>query len=92
MGKCGRFIKITRLYPARSLLHLYRDCSLGDSDLDLSLDLAWWTSDNSNLLKEALTGAGFTRLHTFGHLGETGYEESYTKSEVKVILSASNYF
>ena len=67
------------------MLNLYRDCSLGDSDLDLSLDLTWWTPDNSLLLKEALIEAGFTRLHTFGKLGEAGYEESYTKTEIKVI-------
>ena len=81
----GSYTRLLHSLSPRSLLNLYRDCSLGDSDLDLSLDLTWWTPDNSLLLKEALIEAGFTRLHTFGKLGEAGYEESYTKTEVKVI-------
>ena len=80
----GSFTRLLHSLSPRSLLNLYRDCSLGDSDLDLSLDLTWWTPDNSLLLNEALIGAGFTRLQTFGKLGEAGYEESYTKTEIKV--------
>ena len=69
-----------------SLLHLYRDCGLGQSDLDLVLDLAWWNKNNSRALQEALAAQGFTRSLVFGQLEEVGYEESYTKDGIKVII------
>ena len=68
-----------------SLLYLYRDCGLGQSDLDLVLDLAWWNKTNSRDLQEALAAQGFTRSLVFGQLEEVGYEESYTKHDIKVI-------
>ena len=68
-----------------SLLHLYRDCGLGQSDLDLVLDLAWWTETNSRDLQEELAAQGFTRSIVLGQLEEVGYEESYTKDDIKVI-------
>ena len=70
-----------------SLLHLYRDCGLGQSDLDLVLDLAWWTEANSRDLQEELAAQGFTRSIVLGQLEEVGYEESYTKDDIKVIIS-----
>ena len=69
-----------------SLLYLYRDCGLGQSDLDLVLDLAWWNKNNSRALQEALAAQGFSRSLVFGQLEEVGYEESYTKHDIKVII------
>ena len=69
-----------------SLLHLYRDCGLGQSDLDLVLDLAWWNKNHSQHLQQELSALGFTRSLVFGQLEEVGYEESYTKDDIKVII------
>ena len=69
-----------------SLLYLYRDCDLGQSDLDLVLGLAWWNKNNSRALQETLAAQGFTRILVLGQLEEVGYEESYTKNDIKVIL------
>ena len=70
-----------------SLLYLYRDCGLGQSDLDLVLDLAWWNSNNSQALQEALAAQGFTRSLVFGQVEEVGYEESYSRHDIKVNIS-----
>ena len=67
-----------------SLLYLYRDCGLGQSDLDLVLDLAWWNKTNSRHLQEELAALGFTRTLMFGQLEAVGYEESYTRHGIKV--------
>ena len=69
-----------------SLLYLYRDCGLGQSDLDLVLDLAWWNKTNSQALQETLAAQGFTRTLVFGQLEEVGYEESYSKDDIKVSI------
>ena len=69
-----------------SLLYLYRDCGLGQSDLDLVLDLSWWNKTNSQALQETLAAQGFTRTLVFGQLEEVGYEESHTKNDIKVII------
>ena len=69
-----------------SLLYLYRDCDLGQSDLDLVLDLTWWNKNNSLALQETLAAQGFTRILVLGQLEEVGYEESYTKNDIKVII------
>ena len=69
-----------------SLLYLYRDCGLGESDLDLVLDLAWWNKTNSQALQMALAAKGFSRPRVLGKLEEVGYEESYTKHSIKVII------
>ena len=73
-----------------SLLYLYRDCGLGQSDLDLVLDLAWWTEANSRDLQKELADQGFTRSLVFGQLEQVGYEESYTKDDIKVIHLSSD--
>ena len=70
-----------------SLLYLYRDCDLGQSDLDLVLDLAWWNKTNSQALQGELAALGFTRTLVFGQLEEVGYEESYTRHDIKVTSS-----
>ena len=70
-----------------SLLALYRDCDLGQSDLDLVVDLAWWNKNNSHHLQGELATLGFTRSLVFGQLEEVGYEESYTRHDIKVASS-----
>ena len=42
-----------------SLLHLYRNCSLGTSDIDFLIPLSWWDSNNSHLLRAALGKGSF---------------------------------
>ena len=41
-----------------SLLHLYRNCSLGGSDLDFVVQLHWWNKNNSWRLQSALLDQG----------------------------------
>eukprot|EP00092_Neocalanus_flemingeri_P054551 GFUD01064251.1.p1 GENE.GFUD01064251.1~~GFUD01064251.1.p1 ORF type:complete len:295 (-),score=74.58 GFUD01064251.1:3-812(-) len=72
-----------------SLLHLYRNCSVGLSDLDFSLDQAWW-EDNKEELKEELSIAGFKLTAVFGNMNMFGYEESWQKNGVKVDIFGSN--
>ena len=69
-----------------SLLYLYRDCGLGQSDLDLVLDLAWWNKTNSQALQMALAAKGFSRPRVMGKLEEVGYEESHSKDDIKVSI------
>ena len=71
---------------AGSLLYLYRDCGLGQADMDLDVDLSWWNKNNSLALQETLAAQGFTRILVLGQLEEVGYEESYTKNDIKVII------
>ena len=66
-----------------SLLQLYRNCSLGESDLDFLLPLSWWNSTNSQNLKAALGEANFQNKEVFGQLGHVGYEESWSREGVK---------
>ena len=73
-----------------SLLYLYKDCGLGDADLDLVVDLSWWNSTNGESLNQALISAGFQRIKVSGKLEELGYEESYLKNDIKVKLSGYN--
>ena len=67
-----------------SLLHLYRNCSLGQSDLDFLIPLSWWNRSNSQRLKAALEEGGFTNSVVFGELEQVGYEESWLRHDVKV--------
>ena len=66
-----------------SLLQLYRNCSLGDSDMDFLLPLSWWNTTNSLKLKAALEAANFQNALVFGQLERVGYEESWTRNGVK---------
>ena len=62
-----------------SLLQLYRNCSLGDSDMDFLLPLSWWNTHNSIKLKAALKKANFQNTAVFGQLGHVGYEEAWNR-------------
>ena len=66
-----------------SLLYLYRNCSLGESDMDFLLPLSWWNSANSQRLQTALEEANFEKTIVFGELEQVGYEESWSRDGVK---------
>ena len=66
-----------------SLLQLYRNCSLGESDMDFLIPLSWWNTPNSIKLKAALEVANFQKALVFGELEHVGYEESWTRNGVK---------
>ena len=72
-----------------SLLQLYRNCSLGESDMDFLLPLSWWNSTNSKQLRAALEEANFKNTIVFGELEHVGYEESWVRNGVKVDLFSS---
>ena len=67
-----------------SLLHLYRNCSLGGSDLDFVVQLDWWNKSNNQRLQVALQDEGFRRQEFFGQQERIGFEESWIRHEVKV--------
>ena len=72
-----------------SLLNLYRNCSIGNSDIDFSLELDWW-KDNKDVLDNALVGAGFSHILTFGSINDTwAYEEAWSKDGWKVDIFSS---
>ena len=66
-----------------SLLQLYRNCSLGESDLDFLVPLSWWNTANSQNLRAALEEANFENTKVFGQLGHVGYEEAWSREGVK---------
>jgi len=69
-----------------SLLHLYRNCSTGRSDLDFAIRLNWWRN-NSELLQKELEMTGFKRELSFGSLNlDWGYSEAWMKWDIKVDL------
>jgi hypothetical protein len=60
-----------------SLLMMFRNCGVGNSDIDFSLELGWW-KENKEVLDNALVGAGFSHTLTFGSINDTwGYEENW---------------
>ena len=71
-----------------SLLHLYRNCDVGLSDLDISLDQGWWET-NWKKVEKLLKDAGFGRTLVFGSFGSFGYEESWEKDGIKVDIFGS---
>ena len=78
-----------------SLLHLYRNCSLGLSDLDFLLPLSWWNTTNNQKLRAALEEAKFKKTDVFGQLEHVGYEEAWWREGVKAgyfSVSSSDLF
>ena len=67
-----------------SLLHLYRNCSLGEGDLDLVIELSWWNTTNGERLEQALLSGGFGGKMTFGKFGSVGYHEAWGKNDIRV--------
>ena len=73
-----------------SLLMMYRNCSIGNHDIDFSLELDWW-KDNKEMLANALVDAGFSHILTFGDIIDTwGYEEAWQMHGWKVDIFMSN--
>ena len=70
---------------AGTLLSWYRDCSLGGSDIDFTIDLSWFTKNNAQL-KTQLLNQGWKQRHVFGTFGKPGYEEAWVKNKIKVDL------
>ena len=70
-------------------LNIFRHCSVGTSDLDFSVDLSWWTSNNSKVLSDMLVEKDYKKLRTFGKPDSFGYEESWVKDTVKVDIFSS---
>lgn len=70
---------------ADTLLRWYRDCLLGGSDIDFTIDLNWFTKNNAQL-KTQLLNQGWKQKYVFGTFGKPGYEESWVKNKIKVDL------
>jgi hypothetical protein len=68
-----------------TLLSWYRDCSLGGQDIDLTLELDWFSTNNDKL-KQRLLNNGWRIERIFGTIGKAGYEEAWLKNNIKVDL------
>lgn len=68
-----------------TLLSWYRDCSVGNQDIDFTLDLKWFTEHNK-LLAKTLKNNGWRMEHAYGKFGKPGYEEAWLKRNIKVDL------
>ena len=71
-----------------SLLHLYRNCSVGLSDIDFSLGHQWWKT-NKDYLNKKLLAARFNQTAVFGSIESFGYEEAWEKDGIKVDIFSS---
>ena len=83
LAKISSQLAVQLMISEGSLLHLYRNCSLGESDMDFLLPLSWWNTTNSKQLKAALEEANFENTIVFGELEQVGYEESWVRNGVK---------
>ena len=66
-----------------SLLHLFRNCNLGESDLDFVIQLGWLNDTNSQHLHSALKMKGLEKGSVHGVRENLGYEESWTRDGIK---------
>lgn len=73
-----------------TVISWYRDCSLGFSDIDMNIDLDWFTK-NQYRLHEALIASGWRQEATFGTFGDVGYEEAWKKNNIKTDLFSMAY-
>ncbi len=71
-------------------LHWYRDSTLGDSDIDICIDLEWMT-ENLELLHKTILSNKWKKNMYFGKTGKVGYEESYLLYGVKVDLFSQSF-
>ena len=72
-------------YVLGLVVHWYRDCNLGNSDIDMCIDLNWFMS-NIEQLHVSLKTQGWIHAHTFGTQHKIGYEEAWKLNGVKVDL------
>ena len=66
-----------------SLLHLFRNCDLGESDLDFVIQLDWLNDTNSQHLHSALKTKGLEKGSVHGVRESLGYEESWSRDGIK---------
>ena len=66
-----------------SLLHLFRNCNLGESDLDFVIQLGWLNQTNSQLLHSTLKRKGLEEGSVHGVRENLGYEESWNRDDIK---------
>ena len=66
-----------------SLLHLFRNCNLGESDLDFVIQLGWLNDANSQHLHSALKTKGLEKGSVHGVRESLGYEESWSRDGIK---------
>ena len=83
LAEISTSLSVVLIISEGSLLQLYRNCSLGQSDMDFLLPVFWWNTTNSINLKAALEAANFQNTLVLGQLGRVGYEESWTRNGIK---------
>ena len=83
LAEISSHLAVELIISEGSLLQLFRNCSLGESDMDFLLPLSWWNSANSRKLQTALEEANFEKTIVFGELEHAGYEESWSRDGVK---------
>ena len=83
LAEISASLSVVLIISEGSLLQLYRNCSLGESDMDFLLPVFWWNTTNSLKLKAALEAANFQNTLVLGQLGRVGYEESWTRNGIK---------
>ena len=76
-------LSVEMMISSGSLLYLYRNCSLGQSDMDFLLPLVWWNTTNNEKLRAALEKANFKKELVFGHLEHEGYQEAWFRECVE---------
>ena len=65
-----------------------RNCSLGNSDIDLVVALDWWRKETNKAdFESALMAAGLHKLWDFGTYPHFGYEESWMENDIKVCFT-----
>ena len=72
-----------------SLLFMYRNCSTGLSDIDVSVEQDWWEKHSDEVTRGMLE-EGFSTGETFGELGQFGYTEGWWRDGVKVDLCGAS--
>ena len=70
---------------AGNILFWYRDCSLPNDDMDISIDLEWFRN-NKAVLGKKLKEAGWSMRESFGHINSVGYEEAWIRNGKKCDL------
>ena len=70
---------------AGNILFWYRDCSLPNDDMDISIDLEWFRN-NKAVLGKQLKEAGWHMRESFGHINSVGYEEAWIRNGKKCDL------
>jgi hypothetical protein len=78
-------LKANYTISSGTVLSWYRDCSLGSSDIDMYIELRWFTLYQQKL-HQSLIASGWRQEHNFGTIGDVGYEEAWLKNGIKTDL------